>query len=668
MFDMVNRAIFLVGIFYLTIYTCYCQSAKVLVQNSPLSNSANPLIEIKWYSQEFVYPKGTNIYRRAKGDLAWIKLNPSAIVIQKTVPADWARQDEDLEAFVGMANDIAIAQKNSFLLLNLFAKSFQSKFFSTLIGIQFDDNKINWGSVYEYRITKIERNQEIELGLSPPIQSGPYLAAKPVEQFTAKADKRTVKLNWRPDEDRFYAVNVYRNTNNDTLWRKVNQNPVMLSEAKGNPPASDALYQDTNLKEGITYYYRITGLDFFGGESTPTEKAEISIGDITQPPPPVNISGKIDNNKNIIISWSAPLSTDISGFNIYRSSKSDGPFLKINEAVIAKSDSSYSSTLPPPGFYYFYITSIDLAGNEGASERTMLEVKDILPPSTPLHVIAKPDTGKIILSWSRSPEPDVSGYYVYRSIRDNEKNAFVLINAEPIRDSVYIQILAKNASNKFSFQIVAVDSAYNKSAPSEIVSTRMPDVIPPLKPIIKNINLKGDSVLISWVTNPDGDLAGYHLFRCPNLNSTKTKVNTQSISATEKMFTDTTHTEGKVYYELQAFDESGNLSNFSDPFPIEIQAKFNFKFEKVSGKFYKARRSTKITWLGSAPAKHLQGYVVFRKSEKELTWKSMTGLFNDGSFEDKMVEPKTKYLYQVRAYSSLGEVVLSDEIGVKSGR
>ena len=643
------------------------QSAKILVQNAKSSTSSNPSIEVKWYSNDLVYPKGVNIYRKQSTENTWTKLNTAPLTITKTVPPEMSRQDEDLDAFVSMANDMTNLMKNGFLLLNLFAKSFQSNQFSKLIGIQFDDSKITWDEVYQYRVTRLEKNQEIELGISQPIKARSYSPGKPIDEFTAKAEKATVKLNWKPDEDRFYAVNVYRNSNIDTLWKRLNQNPIMLSEAKGSPPASDALYQDLKLQEGVTYYYRIAGLDFFGGESAATEKVEIRIGDVKPPPPPITISSVVQGGMNVKISWRSPVSTDINGFNIHRSTKSDGPFAKINQNVILNSDSSYLDAVTKPGYYYYYVASVDLAGNEGVSERTLIEVKDIMPPSVPLHVAARPDTGKIVLSWSRNPELDVMGYYVYRSIKGEQENSFVLVNAEPLKDSVYVQRLAKNASNKFSFRIVAVDSSYNKSTPSQIVSAKMPDVIPPLKPVIKNVIQQGDSVSILWLANPESDLRGYHVFRYTQSPEKRIRVTREPVPSAMQSFIDTLHIYGKVYYELQALDESGNASELSDPFVIQSQASFNFKFSKLSAKFLKGKARTRINWSGSSAQSYLQGYVVFRKSDVEQDWKSITGLQKEVFYEDNRVQSKTRYIYQVRAYSSLGDVVLSDEIGVKSG-
>ena len=642
------------------------QSAKVLVQNAKSSKPSDPLIEVKWYSSAFVYPKGCNIYRKLRGESSWSKLNTSPILLSKSVPAAIARQDGDMDAMLSMANEMNKNKGNGFLLLNLYAKSFQSAQFAKLAGIQYDDNKVVFGSSYEYRITTIGKNEETELAVSLPIKSSVYVPDKPVQEFTAKGEKNRAKLKWKPDEGAFYGINVYRNTNEDSVWKKMNKQPIVISESTGNPPASDAFYIDNNLSENSTFYYRIVGLDFFGGESQPTAKIQIQVGDITPPPAPENIKSKVVNNLNVRISWLVALSDDVAGYYLYRSSKSDGPFNKVNEVLFPRADSVHEDSVPSAGFYYYYVASADKAGNEKPSEKTLIEVKDIIPPAVPRNVAARPDTGRIILSWASNHEPDLIGYYVYRAIRTDGGGSFVLVNAKPLKDSTYVQVFPGNASNSFLFKIVAVDSSYNKSAPSEAVSARMPDVTPPVKPIIKNMALKGDSVLMTWVTNPESDIQGYNLYRYKAKALEKTKVNTQIIPASSNAFADTARLEsGKIYYQLQAVDESGNGSAFSDAFPVEILAKFDYRFVHVTAKFSKRKKATTITWSGVKPDKNLLGFVVFRQGGTDMAWKSLAGLQSANVFEDKSIQGKTKYLYKVRAYSSVGKTIWSDVIEIK---
>jgi uncharacterized protein len=653
-------------LFFFTTQVGLSQSAKVLVQNAKLNSPTKAAINIKWYSQSLVYSKGVNVYRRLQGESTWVKLNDFPMVIQPTVPPALAKQDEEIKALHGIAKDLSKSKNNGFVLLSLFGKSFQSADFSKLIGIQWDDDKVAWGNTYEYRVMRIENKQETELGISNTIRAGEYQWEKPVEGFTAKRDKDVAKLNWKPDENRFYAVNIYRSSSKDSVTIKLTKKPIVLSEAKGNPTASDALFQDKDLQEGVSYYYRIAGLDFFGGECILSAKIEVKVDDITPPPSPLNVTA-VAKSMDVKVSWQGRMSPDVKGYSIYRSTKSDEPFNKLNQTVLEKSDSLYADIVPHAGFYYYYVAAVDLAGNEGASERALIDVKDVEPPSVPQNVTAKPDTGKIILSWSRNKELDLMGYYVYRSIKKQKESKFLLVNAVPLKDTTYTQVFAKNASNLFSFKIVAVDTSYNNSAPSEIVSAKMPDASPPLKPIIKQVLLKSDTVVVSWAVNPDADLAGYNLFKYTEASPTKVKVNEQSIAPIMRSFSDVMKAGGKVYYELQAVDSTGNTSLNSDPFPIDAAEKFTYSFKDVNAKFQKRKAATLITWAGPSSAQHLRGFVVFRKAEPESTWKPLTGLIEATMYEDKTLLAKTKYYYQVRAYSSLGEIVQSAEVVLKSG-
>jgi hypothetical protein len=148
------------------------QSAKVLVQNAKLNSPTKAAINIKWYSQSLVYPKGVYVYRKLQGESVWVKLTSSPLVIQQTVSPALIKQDKELKAFHGIAKDLSKSKNNGFVLLSLFGKSFQSADFSKLIGIQWDDYKVTWGNVYEYRITQLTNGQEAELSISNAIKAG----------------------------------------------------------------------------------------------------------------------------------------------------------------------------------------------------------------------------------------------------------------------------------------------------------------------------------------------------------------------------------------------------------------------------------------------------------------------------------------------------------------
>ncbi|MBY0433946.1 MAG: hypothetical protein K2U26_07540, partial [Cyclobacteriaceae bacterium] len=457
----------------------YGQGTKVLVQNTRGNRQDRAIVQVKWYSQNLIYPDGVNVYRRQVGETAWTKINAAPVVLKKNITPQQKQQDQDFEAFVDMASNLTKAKNAGFIILNVFAKTFQSEEFSKQIGIQFDDSSVRWGSDYEYRITRLEKGAEIEFGISPQLRVGPYQPSAAVKEFKADLKEKAVKMMWKPEADRFYGVNVYRSTSLDTARKKLNATPIVLSEHNENAPESDALFQDTDLKEGVTYFYDIAGLDFFSQETVRSERIEVKVGDLTPPPPPENLTKSV-KVLNVRISWTTVHTVDLVGFYVYRSTLSDGPFIKITSQLIPKEDSVYVDPVDQPGFFYYHVASVDEAGNNGMSNPILAEVQDVIPPLPPQQVTATADTGKVTLRWKRNREPDLKGYYVFRSINEATTN-FLLINAEPVRDTVFVQVLPENAINTFVFKVMAVDTSYNRSGYSAVVSAKLPDITSPIK-------------------------------------------------------------------------------------------------------------------------------------------------------------------------------------------
>ncbi|MEQ9415249.1 MAG: hypothetical protein RIF39_15545, partial [Cyclobacteriaceae bacterium] len=562
----------------------FAQQGKVLVQNAYGNTPENPSVNIKWYSQSLTYQRGVNIYRRVEGEQNWVKLNNSPIVLQQVVPSNLLQGDEDLDAFVEMAADINQSSNNGFMLLNLFVKSFQSQDFSRLIGIQFDDTQVEWGNSYHYKVMKIVGRADEELGVVP-IVVGNYKPLGAVQDFEAKLDEGIVKIKWKQEEDRFYGVNVYKRSSLDTVWQRLNKTPIVLSEAEGNAPDSDTMFQDINIQEGITYSYKLAGLDFFGGETEKTKQIMLEVKDSTPPPAPFNLSKSVKNQK-VTLSWNIPLSSDIHGFNVYRSVKSDGPFEKVNSVQLKSSDSVYNDSVSI-GFYYYYVVSVDLTGNEAPSNTILAEVQDTTPPAPPEFVIAQSDTGKVLLSWHRNRESDLAGYHIFRKIGSEDQSDFLLVNSLAIRDTTYTQLLPKNAANEFSFRVVAVDTSFNKSLPSASVTVRLPDVTPPIQPFIKNASQQGDTIMVEWLPNPEPDLAGYRLKRFKGDSPNAINLNNSMLIEGANVFVDTISVSGLYHYQLIAVDRSGNESIPSAYFSNEVSSQLSLGFSEIEASYSK---------------------------------------------------------------------------------
>jgi fibronectin type 3 domain-containing protein len=632
------------------------QDSRILVENAKQSTSSKPVVLLKWYSKELIYSEGVNIYRKEENSLNWIKINASPILKKKSVPPTLLSADPDMDTFVKMIESVSPQEmQQSIILFNLLIKSFQSNPFADYMGIYYEDISVSADKTYQYKINRIQKGQELLLGISSTIKAGDYRADLPVDKIEALQKGKMVHINWKQEEDRFYSINVYRMSSTDKQVLKLNKNPLMLSQVTDslgkltypNPMFSESV----KLEEGVTYTYQIAGVGFFGNETQLSTPIQVSFKDTTPPPAPQNLTGKADSMK-VNLKWENQTSDDIAGVNIHRSRKSDGPFSIVNKQPLDLNTIHFKDSIEIPGPYYYFVSSVDLAANESHSNLVFVEIQDVIPPSQPQNLKIKTDTGRISLSWDKVDEPDLDGYYIYRTVNKSKKQNYILLNAKPLKATEFSQELPKNVKNKFFYYVVAVDTSYNRSKPSSYASGAMPDILAPEKPFIKGATYNEEYIIVEWIPNVDNDLAGYHIYRA-DTSKNFSRLNINLLGRETFRYTDRDNLANQDYlYYLVAMDSAGNNSKASK----EVHAR---RFVKESGtiakidlklQYNKRKKESKLIWTPVSQTP-LMGYVVYR-GEKENQIQPITGLIKDKKLTDKLSASENKKVqyYQVRAY------------------
>jgi hypothetical protein len=363
------------------------------------------------------------------------------------------------------------------------------------------------------------------------------------------------------------------------------------------------------------------------------------------------------------LKWDNVPVSDLAGLNIYRSMKSDGPYEIINKTILSPQTTTYRDSVSRPGPYYYFVASKDTTGNEGHSDLMFAEVQDVFPPLPAEELKIEVDTGRVTLSWKMGAEPDLGGYYIYRTVDRNQKTNYVLLNAEPLKDDHFSQDLPKNVKNEFFYYLVATDTSYNRSKPSAIVSGRMPDVLAPEKPFIKTISTDGENLVVEWIRNVDQDLAGYNIYRADTSKRFE-RINVNLLGRETFRFTDRDNQANTdYYYYLEALDSAGNVS-------IPSKEKYGRRIVKeqtVAGaielkiKHSKRKKQNQLSWKYPSGGNAPMGYVVY-KGEDEKRMKPITGLIRDKSFVDKSSGESNGVVrfYQIRAY--VGETVVYSSV------
>lgn len=159
----------------------------------------------------------------------------------------------------------------------------------------------------------------------------------------------------------------------------------------------------------------------------------------------------------------------------------------------------------------------------------------------------------IQLSWDANPEPDLMGYTVYMGTSQGSYHTTKNTGPNP---SYAFQNLPQGIT--YYFTVTAYDQANNESLPSEEVSVKIPDIVPPTTPGNLTLNSASNTqVAFSWTTSTDNvGVTGYDVARN----------NVVIGQSTANGFVDKTTSPGMTYrYTVKAQDANGNVSSWSAP-------------------------------------------------------------------------------------------------------
>ena len=133
--------------------------------------------------------------------------------------------------------------------------------------------------------------------------------------------------------------------------------------------------------------------------------------------------------------------------------------------------------------YVYSVRSLAQYGGETvesdqpASSMATVTARDLFPPDVPTGlevavILATPEAPAYVeLSWAISPEPDLAGYYVYRSEDENslgERVTMEMLPTPAFRD------MSVRSGGRYFYRVSALDRAGNESPKSPATETNVP--------------------------------------------------------------------------------------------------------------------------------------------------------------------------------------------------
>ena len=218
----------------------------------------------------------------------------------------------------------------------------------------------------------------------------------------------------------------------------------------------------------------------------------------------------------------------------------------------------------PGGSYIYKIALVDSSGRETktfAPREIKVEPQQIQAP-TGFKLESK--DGAATLTWDAQPEKYKGiGWDIYRS--ESKEGQFIKANSKVITvlgEPKFYEMLLEN-DKIYYYYVVGVDLVGNTSTPTQILEAAPKDMTPPDPPANASIELvENTKVRLTWDMNLAPDLAGYSVFRGPQMEAKEyQKITNELLPPDQTEFVDDTLKEGDFYfYRLTATDKTGNES------------------------------------------------------------------------------------------------------------
>jgi hypothetical protein len=224
----------------------------------------------------------------------------------------------------------------------------------------------------------------------------------------------------------------------------------------------------------------------------------VSMRVLPVPAPPSDVLAEVTESA-IELTWSAPAQSASSGavvgYRVYRAALPPGTILPPDftdvsqlhlpgpmELIGPAPSTSFRDTQFTFGTTYVYVVR-SIGGAEGQpvesadSKPIVITPKDVFPPATPQRLISlivsatQSVPAHVELSWDINAEPDLAGYWVYRSEQPDTPGQ--KLNPQLLLSPTFRDMTAL-VGKRYFYRVAAVDRSGNESPLSTPVSAELP--------------------------------------------------------------------------------------------------------------------------------------------------------------------------------------------------
>lgn len=183
-----------------------------------------------------------------------------------------------------------------------------------------------------------------------------------------------------------------------------------------------------------------------------------------KPSAPIGLSTTDVLDTSVALSWTAPASTFLTGYNVYRAESEDGQYVLINDGLLTTA--SFTDTgLTANKTYYYKVTAVNYRGETSSAPLSVTTLKGPVP-AVPSGLDMTFDGGSVNLIWDDADNAE--GYNVYRA--SGRFGNYVKLNSGLLTANSYTDL---DPDNSFYYYRITAVNENGESKPSEPVSREM---------------------------------------------------------------------------------------------------------------------------------------------------------------------------------------------------
>ena len=338
---------------------------------------------------------------------------------------------------------------------------------------------------------------------SAPAESSVFVpdlkALLPPEPVTATVQPGKVVVQWSPSGNPYRRGYVVERA-------YLHSGPYEALTPKG-VSSETANYEDTDIRGGTSYYYRVRSVGPRGDVGDPSRTAMAQPQNVGKPPQPANVVADIGSSR-VRLTWSA-VKSPVAGYFVERRNDDLGPAApwdQLNDRVTAEPQYDDYLGVNASGNFSYRVVAVGYDSQVSRpSSEIQVKLESSASPPVPHIDSADGAGGKIVLTFTPAlPENRTAQFFVLRSGAPGEQGVVI---GDPLPDSArrfeddHVQ-----AGQDYWYRLVAVDHAGNRSDPSQPVVVRVGSPALPAapKPVLSYVPKPFPQVKISFQGAPSG--------------------------------------------------------------------------------------------------------------------------------------------------------------------